>query len=261
MSANSLPPLVNRIDLRVSDSLQALSATAAAAMVRAIEAAVRDKGKCSLALSGGATPRGVYRLLSSRFRDQVPWPQVHIFWGDERYVPHDHPDSNYRMARETLLDHVPCPAANVRPMPTHLQSPEMAAQEYERMLREYFDGSGPRFDLNLLGIGADGHTASIFPGSPALDEGAPWVMSVEANAAPPSRLTLTMPALTQSAGIYVLVSGSNKANALRRVLGEAPDPGSYPAAGLRQSRAQVIWWADRDAAALMPPGGVEAEGA
>ena len=229
-----LPGLFNRLDLRVADNLQELSAMTAAAMVRVIDAAVRDKGECSLALSGGDTPRELYRLLATRFRDQILWEQVHVFWGDERYVPHDHPDSNYRMARETLLDHVPCSTAKVHPMPTHFRSPEIAAQEYERTLREHFQGSGPRFDVSLLGVGADGHTASIFPGSAALEERSRWVMNVEADAAPPSRLTLTMPALTQSAHIYVLVAGSNKANALKRVLSQASNPDSSPAAGLRQ---------------------------
>ncbi len=239
------------IDLRIATDLHELSSLTAAAMVRVIDDAVSETGTCSLALSGGDTPRELYRLLGSRFRDQVSWENVHVFWGDERYVPADHPDSNYRMARETLLNHVPCPEANIHPMPTHLPSPELAAHDYDRMLEEHFGAEGPRFDLNLLGVGADAHTASLFPGSPALKERARWVMSVESDATPRLRLTLTLPALTRSATIFVLVAGATKANALRHALSDASDPDTYPAAGLRQSEGLVTWWADRDAASQL----------
>ena len=240
--------LFDRVDLRVADDRQELSAMAAAAIARVMEAAVRDKGTCSLALSGGRTPRALYRLLGSRFREQIPWQHVHVFWGDERYVPADDPHSNAGMARETLLDHVPCPDANVHPMPTHFASPDMAARDYEHTLRAHFGGGGPRFDINLVGVGADGHTASIFAGSPALTERERWVMSVEANATPAARLTLTLPALTQSAIIHVLVAGADKAHAVRAALSASADPEQCPAAGLRLSQGRVIWWLDRDAA-------------
>ena len=240
--------LFSRIDVRVADNLQELSAIAAAAIVRVLDAAVRETGSGALALSGGDTPQELYRLLGSRFREQVPWQQVHVFWGDERYVPADHPDSNYRMARETLLDHVPCPVGNIHPIPTHFPSPEVAAQDYERTLREHFGAGGLRFDVNLVGIGTDGHTASIFPGSPALTERTRWVMSVEANVKPASRLTLTLPALTQSVNTYVFVAGANKASALAHTLSPESDPDTHPAAGLRRSKGRVIWWVDRDAA-------------
>jgi 6-phosphogluconolactonase len=246
--ADVLKRLFERVDLRVADSLSELSIMTAAAMARVMKAVVRNTGVCSLALSGGSTPRELYRLLGSRFRDQIPWRQVHVFWGDERYVPAGHPHSNSRMARETLLDHVPCPDANIHPMPTHLTPPDRAARDYEQTLRAYFGDSGPRFDINLVGVGADGHTASIFAGSPALTERERWVMSVEANATPPTRLTLTLPALTRSANIYVLVAGSEKATAVRDALSEGADPETCPAAGLRPAHGRVIWWLDRDAA-------------
>src|SRR5688572_24616891 len=164
------------------------------AAARTISESVRGAGRCSLVLSGGNTPRTFYGLLASEFRDQIPWPHIHIFWGDERYVsPHD-PDSNYRLARETLLDHVPCPAANIHPMPTQFASPEDAARDYERTLRNYFGTDWPHFDLLLLGIGKEGHTASLFPGSRALRERTRWVAAVETPANPSLRLTLTLPA-------------------------------------------------------------------
>ena len=159
--------------------------------------------------------------------------------------------SNYRMARETLLDHVPCPAGNVHPMPTGLPDPEAAARDYEETLRTYFSKGWPRFDLVLLGLGDEGHTASLFPGSPALEETKRWVVAVKAPAEPPLRLTLTLPALTQAANVYFLVTGSNKAQALHHVLSGSPDPKNYPASGVRLARGTVIWWVDREAAALV----------
>jgi len=176
---------------------------------------------------------------------------VHIFWGDERYVPLDDLRNNYRMARETLLDAVPCPTANVHPMPTDLPDPEAAAQEYEKTLRSYFPTAWPHFDLVLLGLGDEGHTASLFPESPALVERRRWVVAVKAPSEPPLRLTLTLPALTQAANVYFLVTGSNKSQALHHVLTETPDLKNYPAAGVRLAPGTVIWWVDREAAALV----------
>lgn len=234
-------------DVRVHADVEALSQRAAAAAVEVIDRAIRTAGRCSIALSGGSTPRTLYRLLASEFSDSVPWRSVHLFWGDERYVPPDHVDSNYRMAKETLLDHVPCPAANVHPMPTQWPSPDAAARDYERTLRDYFASDWPRFDLALLGMGEDGHTASLFPGSPALRERTGWVAAVEAPAAPPRRLTLTLPVLIRSVTTYVLVAGSSKAPVLRQVLGGTVEANTYPAAGLLSSEGTLIWWLDQDA--------------
>ncbi len=236
------------VDLRVSTDAHELSLEVARASVQVITDAVNVSGTCSLALSGGETPRELYRLLGSTFRDQIPWERIHVFWGDERYVPQGHPDSNFTMARETLLNHVPCPVDHIHPMPTHFPSPEAAAQDYERTLRQHFGADGPAFDLNFLGVGADGHTASIFPGSAALTDGLRWVVGAEAPAASPRRLTLTLAALTRSANLYVLVAGRSKASAMKHVLSGSPDPHSYPAAGLRRSKRTLIWWVDREAA-------------
>jgi 6-phosphogluconolactonase len=235
-------------DVRICVDVNDLSLRAAETAVRAIDDAVRGHGRCSLVLSGGSTPRALYGLLASEFRDQIRWTHVHMFWGDERYVLPDNPDSNYRMAKEALLDHVPCPAANIHPMPAHFPSPDAAAQDYERTLRRYFGTDSPHFDLVLLGLGEEGHTASLFPGSPALEERTRWVVAVKTHAKPPLRLTLTLPALTRAASIYVLVAGSKKADALHHVLTEIPDPNTYPAAGLRLTEGTLIWWVDREAA-------------
>ncbi len=235
-------------DVRVCADVNELSLRAAEAAVRTINDSVRGTGRSSLVLSGGSTPRILYGLLASEFRDQISWAHVHVFWGDERYVSPDDPDSNYRMARETLLDHVPCPAGNIHPMATHFASPDAAARDYEETLRKHFGNTWPRFDLILLGLGEEGHTASLFPGSPAVGERTRWVVAVETPADPPWRLTLTLPALTRADNIYVLATGSKKARALQHVLTGVPDPETHPAAGVRLTEGTLIWWVDRDAA-------------
>jgi len=219
-----------------------------AAIAGAVHDAVERQGRCALLLSGGSTPRASYELLATRYRDRIPWAQVQLFWGDERFVPSSDPRSNERMAREAFLDRVPCPPANVHPVPTGLPSADAAAQRYEDILRTYVAGPQPVFDLVLLGLGEDAHTASIFPGSPALAEPARWVMAVTAPADPPLRVTLTMRALTAAAQLFVLVSGAGKAAALRRALDPASPPERYPAAALQGAAGRVVWWTDRAAA-------------
>jgi 6-phosphogluconolactonase len=238
-------------DLRVCTDLADLSLQAAEAVVRTINRTVRTTGKCSIVLAGGTTPRTLYGLLASQFRAVIPWAHVHVFWADERYVSLEDPRSNYRMAKDTLLDHVPCPAANIHPMLTHLSSAEDAARRYERTLRSYFPRDRTDFDLVLLGLGDDGHTASLFPGSLALAERTRWVVAARVPAEPPVRLTLTLPALTRAATVYVLIAGASKARALQHVLRGAADWVKYPAAGVRLGTASVLWWVDRDAAALV----------
>jgi 6-phosphogluconolactonase len=236
------------VSVRVRDTPRDLSDAVAAAVTDAARAAIERSGRCSLLLSGGSTPRGTHELLATRYRDRMDWAQVHLFWGDERFVAHDDPRSNYRMARETLLDRVPCPPANVHPIPTELPSADAAALRYEDTLRAYFSGDLPVFDVALLGLGDDGHTASIFPGSAALDEARRWVVAVAAPVEPALRITLTMPVLTAAAQLFVLVAGAGKAAALRHARDPASDPAQYPAAGLQAAAGRVVWWADRAAA-------------
>ncbi len=236
-------------DLRVCADLADLSRQAAEAALVTINDAVRTSGTCSIVLSGGSTPRTLYGLLASDFRAQILWANVQVFWGDERYVPPEDSRSNYRMAKEALLDHVPCPAANIHPMLTRFPSADAAARDYERTLRNHFVGEWPHFDLVLLGIGDDGHTASLFPGSLALAERTRWVVAAQAPVEPQSRLTLTLPVLSRAATVHVLVAGASKREALRHVLEGAGDWIKYPAAGVRCGTGSVIWWADSDAAA------------
>lgn len=234
-------------DVRVFGDAGEVSRQAARAVADTIDDAVQHRSRCALVLSGGSTPRMLYTLLASQFRDRIPWPQVHVFWGDERYVPPDDPRSNYRMAKEALLDHVPCPAANIHPMPTGFSSADDAAREYERTLFHHGSGDWPRFDLVLLGLGEDGHTASLFPGSPALDERTRAVVAVEAAVDPAARLTLTPPAFARAGIVYFLVTGPSKRQALRDALAATPGA-AHPAARIRPEDGEVIWWVDRDAA-------------
>jgi 6-phosphogluconolactonase len=231
--------------LRVFEDIDALSAAAARDIATAMTTAVRTRRRCAVALSGGNTPIRLYRLLATEYLDQIPWPQVHVFWTDERYVPPDDARSNYGMARETLLDHVACPPTNIHPMPTHFVDANVAASEYEAILRVFFSEGVARFDVSILGIGPDAHTASLFPGSVALNA-TQWVASILAPADPPERVTLTPPALTSAAHSHVLVAGTQKADALRRAL-HSDDVQRFPAAFLRHSRGAVTWWTDRAA--------------
>ncbi|WP_137387675.1 6-phosphogluconolactonase [Rhodoligotrophos defluvii] len=178
----------------------------------------------SMNLSGGSTPKRLYGLLAQApYRDQIEWQRLHLFFGDERYVPHDDPESNYRMVHDALIAHVPLPAENVHPIPAG-PSPAEAAAAYEAKLKNFYgadhlDPSRPLFDVSLLGLGPDGHTASLFPGSSALEEKQAWVLSVIGSKPPPQRITLTLPVLDSCAAAAFIVSGSEKEPIVQRLLG------------------------------------------
>jgi 6-phosphogluconolactonase len=230
-------------DVRVFPDLQAASAEAATWVADELADCVSTRGRASFVLSGGSTPKPLYELIGERFHARISWPRLHVFWCDERYVPHDHSLSNYRMAREALLDRVDIPADQVHPMPTHFPDPQAAAREYETAVTHYFNGLPVVFDLMLLGIGADGHVASVFPGSAAMTSGR-TAMAVTARAEPPSRLTLTLPVIAAARRIGVLVAGSGKAPALA-ALGAADS--QLPAAVLARTAPSIVWWVDRAA--------------
>ncbi len=215
---------------------------AAAFTAEQVRSAVRERGSCDLVLAGGHTPRGPYaRLASAPEAGSVPWENVRLFWGDERFVPPDHPASNYRMARETLLEEVHPPARNVFPMPTEAPDAEEAARRYERTLRGLFpDSAFPVFDLVLLGLGADGHTASLFPGGPECEERFRWCVASLAppkagrdppGSAPRERITLTLPVLNAARCVAFLVSGEDKRGALRALRESGAAGGPQAAAG------------------------------
>jgi len=211
-------------------------------------AASETAGPVRISLSGGSTPKELYTLLAGdEFRARLPWDRMEFFWGDERFVPHDDPASNYRMAKEALFLHVPVPAEHIHPVPVN-GGPREAAAQYEALLKqiygaEYLDPARPLFHIMLLGLGADGHTASLIPGQPVLEERNRWVAAV-ADGRPETRITLTYPAIESSAVIAFLVTGAEKANAVR--LARAGDP-SVPAGRIR-TNADIIWFLDRAAA-------------
>jgi len=236
-------------ELRVFASPSALNFALAEAVASTINFAVRANGKCSIALAGGNTPRPLYSVLGMEFRKHIPWKHLHVFWGDERVVPPGDPMRNDRMAREMLLDKVPCPKRQIHPMAARAkQPPDEAAREYEETMRQYFTDGRPRFDLVILGLGPEGHTASLFPNSPALDERDRWVCAVKVPARPSSRLTLTLPVFNESANVYFLATGAQKARALSAALRSDTDPKMCPAAAVRPVDGKVTWWADGPAA-------------
>lgn len=230
--------------LRIADTAEDLAHAVAESLADRVSQVLSRQPAFSLALSGGRTPRLLYHLLATGYRQRIEWNRVHLFWSDERYVPHDHPASNFRMVREMLIEPLDIPPANVHPMPTDAPTPGDAAHHYEQELRTFF-GKVPRFDLVLLGMGADGHTASLFPSTPALQERKRWVAVGEAPVEPRVRLTLTLPVLNAARAVHFVVTGADKAEAVRRILGEnAP----LPAALVSPEEGELVWWLDKDAA-------------
>jgi len=241
-------------EVRVYENAAELTRAAADEIGLRIHRALHESDRFTWALAGGSTPRELYRMFAGdSYRDRLPWQAMHFFWGDERHVPPDHPQSNYRMAREAMLDAVPVPAANIHRIVSEESDAEQAAARYEAELRAFFalaPGERPRFDVVLLGLGKDGHTASLFPGSAAVRERerlvvAPWVPAFNS-----FRITLTPPVLNHARGVVFLVSGAAKAEALRAVLEGERDPDRYPAQVVEGNR---LWMADREAARLLTP--------
>jgi 6-phosphogluconolactonase len=241
------------MDERVFEDLDALSRAALAELQRVAREAVRQNGRFAIALSGGRTPAKLYSLWAQTNADAcgAPWNKVHLFWSDERYVDHDDLLSNYRMTREALLSRVQMPPQNVHPMPTNCESPDKCAAAYESELRTFFGDAPPAFDLQLLGLGPEGHTASLFPGSAAVEETTRWVLAVQTAATPHQRLTLTPAVLNRGRNTWFLVSGADKrqiVEALRREDEQSRATSLYPAARIRPA-GNVVWYLDRAAAA------------
>jgi 6-phosphogluconolactonase len=234
--------------VRIYPTLEAASRAAAEGFVDLANRTLQEQELFSVALAGGSTPQHLYEILADEHIDGVPWNKVHLYWGDERYVPHRDPRSNFRMFHGALLDRVHIPLENIHPMPTHRTDPQNAARDYERFLRSQFDGAWPALDVVLLGLGADGHTASLFPHSPALEEKQRWVVATEAPVEPTRRLSLTLPVLNAADNVSFLVAGKDKAAALSRVLAGPVDLAECPAGAVRPSKGRLIWWLDEAAA-------------
>jgi 6-phosphogluconolactonase len=242
--------------LIICPDLESLNQEAARRLVSALAQAEKEGQMVfRLALAGGSTPRCLYQLLASQeFRTQIPWERLHFFWGDERVVPHDHPQSNYRMAREALLKHVPVPRENIHPVSTQA-SLEDTAQTYERELREHFGRGVPAFDLVLLGMGPDGHTASLFPASAALKERERLVVAHRVEGKGLDRITLTLPVLNQARRIFFLVTGKSKATTLRAAIAGG---GPLPVQQIAPRKGELVWLVDTAAAGRLERLRVEA---
>lgn len=252
-STNKDRKMVNSI---IFPNVNALAQSAAEHFCQNATAAIQTKGMFTVALSGGSTPVHLYQLLATdSFRHRVDWAKIHFFWGDERCVPPDHPDSNYLSAWENLLSKAPVPQNNIHRILAE-QNPNQAAAAYEETLRSFFskregDTQAAGVDLCLLGMGEDGHTASLFPGTPVIFEKTHWVRPVFVEKLSTWRITLTAPFLRQSSKIIFLVTGSNKSQTLQKVLHGPYQPEQFPSQLIADAPCKPLWLLDEEAAALI----------
>jgi 6-phosphogluconolactonase len=242
--------------ITVVDTPEAVARGAAERFVALAKEAVAARGRFTVAFSGGSTPRALFQLLAKDpFRAQVPWDRLEIFWGDERSVPPTHQDSNYRMAKEALLDHVPVPGDRVHRIQAERPDVAAAAADYEaelaRVLGGTPGGAPPALDLILLGMGPDGHTASLFPGTTALGEQKRWVVANWVQKFNTNRVTLTYPILNRGAQVLFLATGADKTDVLREVLEGPDDRQRLPSQGIRPTAGGLTWLVDRAAAARL----------
>ena len=241
--------MLNEADIRILNTPQELFQAAAAEFISLASMAIRDHEKFSVALSGGSTPKSLYSVLA---KATLSWEKIFFFWSDERHVPPDHPDSNYRMAKEALLSKVPVPPENIFRVRAEEKNANVVAKDYEEALRSFFGlrpGEFPRFDLILLGLGPDGHTASLFPNTAALNETkllvvANWVEKFKAN-----RITFTYPVLNNAACVIFLVSGADKADMVRTVLEDGR--ADLPSQRVHPVNGRLLWLLDKGAASKL----------
>lgn len=241
-------------EVRILNSPEELFQAGAEEFVRLAGEAARDRGRFAVALSGGSTPKGMHLRLAGLPPGPMPWDRTYCFWGDERHVPIDHPDSNYRMAFETLLSKVPLRRENIFRIHSEETDAGVAAQAYEQTLKTFFalkPGELPRFDLILLGLGPDGHMASLFPGTAALQEKNRLVVSNWVEKFQTFRITLTLPVLNNARNVIFLVSGQEKAPVLRQVL-EAKSEPALPSQLVQPVNGRLLWMVDRAAASGLP---------
>lgn len=238
-------------EIKSYPNLSDLSRAVAELIAEVAEVAIKEREVFSLVLSGGRTPRLLYEMLGQNpFAEKIDWKRTHLFWGDERCVPPDHSDSNFALAFNTIISEVWIPSENVHRIPAEIEPPETAAREYEQTLREFFQPAEeeatvpkfPSFDLVLLGLGEDGHTASLFPGNVALEEKNSWVVAVDGAKASPSvpRITLTFPVINRAKCVLLLASGSNKRAVLREILRNR-EAAPYPVARVQPS-GRLLWF-------------------
>ena len=237
------------MSVHVYSSSEVLSRAAARMFAARSEEAIEERGRFAVVLAGGSTPETMYGILARDYMARIDWSRVYVFFGDERSVPPHHEDSNHKMASEVLLDHVP--VANVHRMRGELP-PDEAAEAYEEELRTFFGAEdAPRFDLILLGVGGDGHTASLFPETSALEVHDRWVVANPVLKLDTTRITLTVPVINAARAVLFLVAGGDKAEALEKILEGDPDPREYPAS-LIQPQGGPAWMLDEAAASELP---------
>lgn len=235
----------------VSDR-EALNHAAATEFVNCATMAVRERGRFTVALSGGNTPRSIYSLLAEKYAHALSWDKIFVFFGDERHVPPNDPDSNFRMASESLLSRVPIPAKNVHRIQAEVDA-HMAADQYQATLREFFslqEGQVPRFDLVMLGMGEDGHTASLFPGTAALEETSRIVVANHVEKLQTDRITLTFPVLNAAAEVMVVIAGKNKARVIQDIV-KSPQESLYPIQRVHPKEGRLLWLVEQEAAGLL----------
>jgi 6-phosphogluconolactonase len=246
-------------EIRILADGAAIAKRAAQEFVHAAAAAVQQKGAFNVALAGGSTPRALYSLLATdaALRSQVPWDKMHLFFGDERHVGPDHPDSNFRMATEAMISRVPLKPEQVTRIKGEYSDAEQAAREYEQALREYFklkDGEYPQFDLVLAGMGNEGHTLSLFPGTKALHADGRIVVRNWIGKLYTERITLTAPAASNAARVIFMVTGADKAPALKAVLEGPFEPEQLPAQLLQPKNGKLLWLVDIAAGGMLSTG-------
>jgi 6-phosphogluconolactonase len=240
--------------VNISNDLSTLSANVALWLVDYCREVLENHNGFTIALSGGSTPKSLYRLLATEpYKSQINWKQLHFFWGDERAVPFSDEKNNARMAFDELLSHVPVPRNQIHPIRTDL-GPVEAAQAYDQLLHQYFDKQLYTFDLVLLGLGDNAHTLSLFPGyNELIHESTSWVKSFWLKEQDMDRITLTASAVNKAGRIAFLVSGSDKATALHQVIDGAYDPVKYPAQVIRPLNNELSWFVDTPAASMLKP--------
>jgi len=246
-------------EIRILADGAAIAKRAAQEFVQSAASAVRAKGSFNVALAGGSTPKALYNLLVNdpALRSQVPWDKIHLFFGDERHVAPDHPDSNYRMASEAMISKSPLKPEQVTRIKGEYPDAGQAALEYEKALREYFklkDGEYPRFDLVLAGMGNEGHTLSLFPGTKALHADGRLVVRNWIGKLYTERITLTAAAASNAARIIFMVTGTDKAPALKAVLEGPFEPEQLPAQSLQPKNGKLLWLVDTAAASMLSVG-------
>jgi 6-phosphogluconolactonase len=241
-------------EIRVLTTPQELFAAAAEEVIRAANEAVTQHGRFTIALSGGSTPKALFNLLATNAKTALPWDKMFFFWGDERHVGPTDPDSNYRMADEAMLSKVPVPAGNIFRFPAENPDAAEVASAYEKTLQTFFQlppGGMPSFDLILLGMGPDGHTASLFPGTAGLQEKSRLVIANWVEKLKTHRLSFTLPVLNAARCVAFLVSGTDKASMVKTVLEENVPGEQYPAKLVHPSHGKLIWFLDRGAASAL----------